>query len=173
MTMARLRKITQHNSLEEIRATLKKSISGEYKLRLLALEKMVSNPNMATSDIGEMFYITKITLLKWMSWYNEGGLEKLKNGNGGKGTNGGAQTIYDKKMFDTLATAINENQNTVWTLEKMQRFLKETFSLTDDKLPTIQTIRHRMKKEYSYKSSRPYPKQADRDQLGRFKKTVL
>lgn len=170
--MARLRKITYHNSLEEIRVLLKKSINGEYKLRLLALEKMMANPNMATSDVSKVFYLEKTTLLKWLKWYNEGGLEKLKNGNGGKGINSGVQTIYDKEMFDTLAKEIDEHQDMVWTLEKMQLFLKTTFKLTDDQLPTIQAIRHRMKSEYSYKSSRPYPKQADRDQLGRFKKTV-
>lgn len=170
--MARLRKITYHNSLEEIRVILKKSINGEYKLRLLALEKMMANPNMATSDVSTVFYLEKTTLLKWLKWYNEGGLEKLKNGNGGKGINSGIQTIYDKKMFDALADAIDNKQDTVWTLEKMQLFLKETFNLEDDQLPTIQAIRHRMKNEYSYKSSRPYPKQANRDQLGRFKKTV-
>lgn len=170
--MARLRKITYHNSIEDIRAILKKSINGEYKLRLLALEKMMTNPNMSTFDIGAMFYLEKTTLLRWLTWYNEGGLERLKNGNGGKGTNGGAPVVYDKKMFDALADAIDKKQDMVWTLEKMQLFLKEQFNLNEDQLPTIQAIYHRMKKEYSYKSSRPYPKQADRDALGKFKKTV-
>jgi len=170
--MARLRKITYHNSIEEIRVLLKKSISGDYKLRLLVIDKMMANPTMPTSELSKIFYINGVTLLKWLSWYNKGGLEKLKNGNGGKGTNGGAPVIYDKKMFDALAKEIDENQDRVWTLEKMQQFLKNTFNLKDDELPTLQAIYHRMKKEYSYKSSRPYPKQANRDDLGRFKKTV-
>ncbi len=170
--MARLRKITYHNSIEEIRVLLKKSISGDYKLRLLVIDKMMANPTMPTSELSKIFYINGVTLLKWLSWYNKGGLEKLKNGNGGKGTNGGAPVIYDKKMFDALAKEIDENQDRVWTLEKMQLFLKETFNLEEDQVPTIQAIYHRMKKEYSYKSSRPYPKQANRDDLGRFKKTV-
>jgi len=125
--MARLRKITYHNSLEEIRVILKKSINGEYKLRLLALEKMMANPNMATSDVSTVFYLEKTTLLKWLKWYNEGGLERLKNGNGGKGINSGVQTIYDKKMFDALADEIDKKQNMVWTLEKNAIVFKRDF----------------------------------------------
>lgn len=169
--MARLRKIINHNTIEEIQRLLKKSINGEYKLRLLALEKMMANPNMATSDVSAMFYLEKSTLLKWLKWYNEGGLEKLKNGNGGKGTSSGKKTIYEEKMFDELAKNIDENQDKVWTLEKMREFLRDKFELCEEELPSIQLIHHRMKKEYSYKSSRPYPKQANRDELGRFKKT--
>lgn len=170
--MSRKIQISNHCSLEELQILLPKVQNLEVRFRMLVIERILSNPKISRDEICKSFYISPDTLYRWLKWYNEGGLEKLKNGNGGKGTNSGVQTIYDKKMFDALAEAIDKKQDTVWTLEKMQVFLKETFNLEDDNLPTIQAIRHRMKKEYSYKSSRPYPKQADRDALGKFKKTV-
>lgn len=170
--MSRKIQISNHCSLEELRILLPKVQNLEIRFRMLIIERILSNPKISREEISKSFYISPDTLYRWLKWYNEGGLEKLKNGNGGKGINSGVQTIYDKKMFDALADEIDKKQDIVWTLEKMQLFLKETFNLEDDQLPTIQAIRHRMKSEYSYKSSRPYPKQANRDQLGRFKKTV-
>jgi len=170
--MSRKIQISNHYSLEELQVLLPKVQNLEVRFRMLVIERILSNPKISREEICKSFYISPDTLYRWLRWYNGGGLEKLKNGNGGKGVNSGVQTIYDKKMFDTLADEIDENQDRVWTLEKMQQFLKNTFNLKDDELPTLQAIYHRMKKEYSYKSSRPYPKQANRDDLGRFKKTV-
>lgn len=170
--MSRKIQISNHCSLKELRILLPKVQNLEIRFRMLIIERILSNPKISREEISKSFYISPDTLYRWLKWYNEGGLEKLKNGNGGKGINSGVQTIYDKKMFDALADEIDKKQDIVWTLEKMQLFLKETFNLEDDQLPTIQAIRHRMKSEYSYKSSRPYPKQANRDQLGRFKKTA-
>ncbi len=61
---------------------------------------------------------------------------------------------------------MDSNQEQVWTLEKMQLFIKEKFNIE----PSIQVISYRLKGRYSYKSSRPYPYKVDRDKLGRFKK---
>ena len=55
-------------------------------------------------------------------------IREAKNGNGGKGINSGIQTIYDKDMFDALANEIDNNQDMVWTLDKMQLFLKNTLN---------------------------------------------
>jgi len=170
--MSRKIQISDHYSLEELQVLLPKVQNLEARFRMLVIERILSNPKISRDEICKSFYISPDTLYRWLTWYNEGGLEKLKNGNGGKGINSGIQTIYNKEMFDALADKIDKNQDMVWTLEKMQLFLKEQFNLEEDQLPTIQAIYHRMKKEYSYKSSRPYPKQANRDDLGRFKKTV-
>lgn len=170
--MGRLRTIKYHNTLEEIRDLLKKSITSDFKLRLLVLEKMISHPKMNASEICQIFFIEKQTLYRWLRWYNEGGLDKLKFGNGGKGINSGRKTIYSKEMFNLLINELEKKQNLVWTLEKMRFFLKTTFKLNDDELPTIQAIFYRLKKEYPYKYSSTYLQEVKRDKNGKFKKII-
>ena len=163
--MSRQRTIINHVSIEDIHALLGKSIDNDFKLRLLVIEKLISNPYMSTYDICKLFFINGKTMYRWLKWYNEGGLEKLKNGEGGKGSNAG-HTIYDEEIFEALAKQIDENQDRVWTLNKMKEFIKDKFEV----VITEQAIKYRLDGKYSYKSARPYPKQANRDELGRFKK---
>ena len=57
------------------------------RFRMLVIERILSNPKISRDEICKSFYISPDTLYRWLRWYNEGGLEKLKNGNGGKGIN--------------------------------------------------------------------------------------
>ena len=168
--MGRLRNIKCHNTLEEIRSLLKKSISNDFKLRLLVLEKIISDSKITTSTVCQMFFIETQTLSRWLKWYNEGGLEKLKNGNGGKGSNSGRKNLYSKEMFECLVCELDKQQNVIWTLEKMRSFLKLTFKSNNKDIPTIQAIHYRLKKEYPHKYSSIYLKEVVRDSHGKFQK---
>jgi transposase len=134
---------------------------------MLVIEKILSNPSISGKEIQKTFFISPATMYSWIQWYNEGGLELLKIGNGGRGVKSKDKKIYDDKPFEELKKEIDNNQDKVWTLEKMQYFLKDKFDIE----PTIQAIRYRIKDTHSYKSSRPYPHKGDRDKMGRFKKT--
>jgi|AAUQ01.1.fsa_nt_gi transposase len=163
--MARRIKIENHYTLDEWQKLIPKVQNLEHRFRMLIIENILKNPNISSKEICDKFYITTNTFFRWLKWYNEGGLEKLKNGEGGKGNKAGS-VKYDEEIFEALANEIDNNQEQVWTLEKMQLFIKEKFNVE----PSIQVISYRLKGKYSYKSSRPYPYKVDRDKLGRFKK---
>jgi transposase len=163
--MAKQIKINNHHTLEEWQKLLPKVQNLEVRFRMLVIENILRDPKISSNTICKIFYITTNTFFRWLKWYNDGGFEKLKMGDGGKGSNAGA-VKYDESIFDALATEIDNNQEMVWTLDKMQLFIKERFNLE----PSLQVIFYRLKNKYSYKSSRPYPYKADRDKLGRFKK---
>jgi transposase len=165
--MGRRIKLIKHHTLAEWQELIPKVQNLETRFRMLAIERVLVNPEISSKEICKQFYITAATFFRWLSWYNEGSFEKLKEGNGGKGSKG-SKTIYDEEIFETLGKEINSNQNMVWTLEKMQTFIKNKYSVE----PTLQAIRYRIKDTHSYKSSRPYPYKADRNKLGQFKKTV-
>lgn len=165
--MGRKLKIIKHNTINEFRKIIIKTQNMELRYRLLAIEKILSNPNNTSKSICSELFINNNTFFKWLKWYNEGGIDKLKRGDGGKGAKGGKPEKFDKKIFETLKKEIDENQEMVWTLEKMQYFIKNKFNIEP---PTLQAIRYRIKNTHSYKSSRPYPHKADRDKLGQFKK---
>jgi transposase len=166
--MAKRINIIHHDTLEDFHKIITKTQNLELRYRLLAIEKVLADATISSKQICKDLFINTNTFFKWLKWYNEGGIEKLKKGEGGKGFNGGVPKKYSDEAFEALKIEINENQDMVWTLEKMQYFLKEKFNLE----PTIQAIRYRIKETHSYKSSRPYPYKGDRDKLGRFKKTL-
>ena len=163
--MAKKIKIEEHYTLEEWQKLIPKNQDLEVRFRMLVIEKILSNPTISSKEICKIFYITNNTFFRWLKWYNEGGLDKLKNGTGGKGSNS-RKVQYSEEIFIALGEEIEKNQEQIWTLEKMQIFIKEKFNVE----PTLQIISYRLKGKYSYKSSRPYPYKADRDELGRFKK---
>ena len=164
--MAKAIKITKHDTLEEWREKIRKTRNNELKLKMLVIEKILSNPKVSGKYLQETFLISPATMFSWITQYNEGGADKLKMGNGRRGS-GKGNTRTDEKVYEVLRKEIDENQEQVWTLEKMQYFIEDKFGIK----PTIQAIYYRIKDKYSYKSSRPYPYKADRNKLGQFKKT--
>jgi len=163
--MAKRININNHYTTKEWQELIPKNQNLDVRFKMLVIEKILNNPNISSKEICKIFYITGNTFFRWLKWYNDGGLEKLKNGDGGKGSNTRA-IKYDDKIFEALGNEIDNNQEQVWTLEEMQLFIKEKFNVE----PSVQVIAYRLKGKYSYKSSRPYPYKADRDKLGRFKK---
>ena len=165
--MAKLIKLTQHYNHEEWRDMIRKIRNNEYKLKMLVIEKIMANPKVSGKKLQEIFMISKATLFKWVGQYNEGGLEGLKK-DGRYDSKGSGNKQTEDEVYEALIKEIDNNKEQVWTLYKMQQFIKEKFSVE----PTQQAIYYRIKKTHSYKSSRPYPSKADRNQLGQFKKML-
>ena len=163
--MAKRIKLKEHYTQKEWQELIPKNQNLDVRFKMLAIDMILSNPIISSKEICKKLYITGNTLFRWIKWYNEGSLEKLKVGDGGKGSNTRA-IKYDDEIFEALGDEIDNNQEQVWTLDKMQLFIKEKFNVE----PSIQVILYRLKGKYSYKSSRPYPYKANRDKLGRFKK---
>lgn len=165
--MAKQIKLIKHDTLEQLHEKIQKIRDNDHKLKILVIENILANPSISGKEIQKTFFISAATMYSWVNWYNEGGLEKLKIGNGGRGIKSKDKKIYSDEVFESLKNEIDNNQDRVWTLDKMQYFLKDKFDIE----PTPQAIRYRIKDTHSYKSSHPYPHKGDRDKLGRFKKT--
>ena len=133
--MAKRIKIENHYKLEEWQELIPKNQNLDVRFKMLVIEKILSNPNISSKEICKIFHITGNTFFRWLKWYNAGGLEMLKIGNGGKGSNSGV-VKYDEKIFEALGAEIDNNQEQVWTLDKMQLFIKEKFNVE----PSIQVI---------------------------------
>ena len=164
--MSKLIKLTPHNTHYEWQNKIRRIRNNEYKLKMLVIEKILANPKVSGKELQETFIISKATLFKWVAQYNEDELEGLKKDGRVSNKVSGNKKASDE-VYEALGKEINDNQEQVWTLEKMQTFIKEKFDIE----PTIQAIHYRIKDTHSYKSSRPYPSKADRNKLGQFKKT--
>lgn len=165
--MAKRINVKNHYTLKEWQKLIVKNQNLDVRFRMLAIERVLANPDISSDEICLGLYISKQTFFRWIRWYNKGGLARLIVGEGSKGSKNKDRKIYSDEAFEGLKQEIDNNQDRVWTLEKMRYFLKDKFGIE----PTLQGIRHRIKDTHSYKSSRPYPYKGDRDKLGRFKKT--
>lgn len=161
--MSRKITIANHYTIEEWKELIPRNQDFGIRYRMLVIERILSNPTINSRDLCKEFYITPDTLFRWIKQYNKNGLEGLISA---KGFNSGRRKTYDDKIFDDLKNEIDKDNSIFWTLDKMQDYLKEKYNIK----PTLQAIWYRIKDTHSHKSSRPYPKQANRDELGRFKK---
>ena len=164
--MAKLIKLTPHYTHAKWQEKIRRIRNNKYKLKMLVIEKILANPKVSSKELQNMFLISKATLFAWVAQYNEGGLEGLKQDGRVSNKISGNKKASDE-VYEALGKEIDEKQEQVWTLKKMQTFIKEKFDIE----PTIQAIHYRIKNTHSYKSSRPYPSKADRNKLGQFKKT--
>ncbi len=164
--MAKLIKLTSHYTHSQWQEKIRKIRNNEYKLKMLVIEKILANPKVSGKELQDIFIISKATLFNWVAQYNEAGMEGLKKDGRVSNKISGNKKASDE-VYEALGEEIDNNQEQVWTLEKMQTFIKEKFDIE----PTIQAIHYRIKDTHSYKSSRPYPSKADRNKLGQFKKT--
>jgi len=164
--MAKLIKLTPHYTHSQWQEKIRRIRNNEYKLKMLVIEKILANPKVSGKELQNIFIISKATLFAWIAQYNKDGIEGLKKDGRVSNKVSGNKKVSDA-VYEALGKEINDNQEQVWTLEKMQIFIKEKFNIE----PTIQAIHYRIKNTHSYKSSRPYPSKADRNKLGQFKKT--
>ena len=83
--MAKQIKLIKHDTLEQLHEKIQKIRDNDHKLKILVIEKILANPSISGKEIQKTFFISAATMYSWVNWYNEGGLEKLKIGNGGRG----------------------------------------------------------------------------------------
>jgi transposase len=122
--MARQIKITKHDTPQEWREKIRIIRDNEHKLKMLVIYKILTTPNVSGKYLQETYLISPATMFSWIAQYNEGGLEGLKKGGGEKGSGRGNKQA-DDEIYRALGKEIDNNQEQVWTLEKMQHFIKE------------------------------------------------
>ena len=112
------------------------------KLKMLVIEKIMSNPNISSKEVQETFFISPRLMYQWIREYNNKGLEGLKAKKPeGRGSGKGNTKISDE-VYIALKEEIAKTPNEKWTLKRMQRYLKEKHNLS----VTEQAISYRMKR---------------------------
>ena len=163
--MAKLIKLTPHHTHLEWQEKIRKIRNNGYKLKMLVIEKILANPKVSSKELQDTFIISKATLFNWVAQYNESGMEGLKEDGRVSYKISGNKKVSDT-VYEALVKEIDSKQEEVWTLKKMQIFIKKKFNIE----PTIQAIHYRIKNKYSYKLSRSYLLKSDRNKMGQFKK---
>jgi transposase len=106
-----------------------------HKLKMLVIEKILSNPNVSRDEVVKTFFISKETMGKWIKQYNNDGLEGLKAKNPKGRGSGKGNKKYNDEVYVRLKEEMGKSDNK-WTLKEMQFYLSEEFGIK----PTLPTI---------------------------------
>lgn len=155
--------IEDHDTVDTLRATTKKTGDAAQKTRLKAIIK--AKEGMKRSEIALALLVCERSIGLWARAYNAEGIAGLATKKSGRKP--GPQK-WDASLFADLAKEIDNGG--YWSIPRMQEWLLTTKQVD---IPE-QTVWYRMDKlAYSYKSARPHPVQGNREKQEVFKKGAL
>jgi len=70
--MAKRINVKNHYTPEEWQKLIVKNQNLDVRFRMLAIERVLVNPDISSDEICLGLYISKQTFFRWIRWYNEG-----------------------------------------------------------------------------------------------------
>ena len=135
-------KLEPHDTPEEWHDKIRKIRNNEHKLKMLVIEKILSNPTISADEVQRTFFISPRTMYNWINQYNENGLEGLKAKNSGGRGSGRGRTKVGDEVYERLKEEIAEHPERKWTLKLKQAYVLELCGVK----VTEQAIAYRMKR---------------------------
>ena len=116
--MAKAITINRQHTDDELEKELKKTKDGRYRLRLqvilLVLKKYTSD------EIRAQLLVSKHALFKWVRWYNERGLDGIKDVS--KGGRPEGNPLWDDSVFEALFAKLDLMEE-YWSVPKMASWI--------------------------------------------------
>ncbi len=109
-------KLEPHDTPEEWHDKIRKIRNNEHKLKMLVIEKILSNPTISADEVQRTFFISPRTMYNWINQYNE--------------------------VYKRLKEEIAEHPERKWTLKLKQAYVLELCGVK----VTEQAIAYRMKR---------------------------
>ena len=137
--MSKKIKLSQRYTKEQWHEEIRRIRNNEHKLKMLVIEKIISNPNISADEVQKTFFISPRTMYNWINQYNKDGLEGLKAKNPkGRGSGKGNSKVPDK-IYIKLKEEMGDEK---WTLKEKQAYIEKLCGIK----VTQQAIAYRMKK---------------------------
>ncbi|MDR2905089.1 MAG: helix-turn-helix domain-containing protein [Helicobacteraceae bacterium] len=109
-----------------IRRTIKNTNDGVFRLRLMIVEKLLSEPDMSLQAIAESLIVNRETVTKCLNLFNQGGLEMLRPKRAGRKE---GNPKYDSGIFSDLIRVLGESREE-WSVYKMQDYIRDRHEVT-------------------------------------------
>jgi transposase len=155
--------IIQHHTQEELEKEIKRTKDGRYRLRIQTI--LLAMRKMSAHAIQKQLMISNLSIFRWAKWYNNKGLEGIKEVSKGGRAEGNPK--WDNAIFEALFAKLDLMEE-FWSVPKMAAWIQEIHG----KAIPEQTIHNRLKiGGYTFKSSRPNPYKGDPELQAAFKKT--
>jgi transposase len=135
----------------QIRKAIKSTNDGILRLRLMVIEKLISEPNLSLQKVAKALIVNREPVTKCLQLFNKGGIDALKPKQAGRKE---GNPKYDDTIFHKLIATLKA-QETPWSVYQMQNHIKHTYNI---EIPES-TIYYRLSKMgYSKKANNEYKK---------------
>lgn len=151
--MARIARVRDDIPVGDIKKHIKGTSDGIFRLRLMIIEKLISEPKLSLQDVADMLIVNRETVTRCLQLFNGNGIDALKPKKAGRKE---GNPKYDAGIFRKLYAHLQKNDEK-WSVYQMQEWIFQEFQI---KVPES-TIYHRMTKMgHSFKSA-PKRRQAN------------
>lgn len=123
--MSRVVKIRKDIPVESVRRTIKNTTDGTFRLRLMIVEKLLSEPTLSLQGVARALIVNRETVTKCLQLFNKGGLDLLKPKRAGRKE---GNPKYENEIFEDLIKKLEKNSS--WSVYKMQDYLEKTHKVT-------------------------------------------
>ena len=106
-----------------------------HKLKMLVIEKILSNPTIRGKEVQKIFFICPVTMYSWINQYNSNGLEGLIAKNPKGRGSGKGNTKYNEEVYVKLKEEMGKSDKK-WSMKDKKSYLEKEFNIKPS-TPTI------------------------------------
>ncbi|MDR3163232.1 MAG: helix-turn-helix domain-containing protein [Helicobacteraceae bacterium] len=119
--MSRMASIRNDIPVSVIRRTIKNTTDGIFRIRLMVVEKLLSNPHLSLQATANALFVNRETVTKCLKLFNQGGIDLLRPKRAGRKE---GNPKYDGEIFLELIRVLERNRGE-WSVYQMQDYIKE------------------------------------------------
>ena len=123
--MSRVATIRKDIPVETVRRTIKNTTDGTFRLRLMIVEKLLSEPDLSLQSVAQALIVNRETVTKCLQLFNQGGLDLLRPKKAGRKE---GNPKYDSRIFAALVQAL-ERSNQAWSVYQMQDYIRKQYGV--------------------------------------------
>jgi transposase len=125
-TLSRVAVIRKDIPVNTVRRTIKNTSDSAFRLRLMIVEKLLSEPRLSLQSVARSLIVNRETVTKCLRLFNDGGLEALKPKRAGRKE---GNPKYDGEIFLELVKTLEKTKED-WSVYKMQDYIREQHEVT-------------------------------------------
>ncbi|MDR3347179.1 MAG: helix-turn-helix domain-containing protein [Helicobacteraceae bacterium] len=123
--MSRVATVRKDIPVSVIRRTIKNTNDSGFRLRLMIVEKLLSEPQLSLQSVAQTLIVNRETVTKCLRLFNSGGIDLLRPKKAGRKE---GNPKYDGEIFLELIRVLERSSND-WSVYQMQDYIKEHHDL--------------------------------------------
>lgn len=123
--LSRVATIRKDIPVDAVRRTIKNTTDGTYRLRLMIVEKLLSEPELSLQSVAQALIVNRETVTKCLQLFNQGGLDLLRPKKAGRKE---GNPKYDSGIFAELVGVL-ERSGKVWSVYQMQDYIRKHYGV--------------------------------------------
>ncbi|MDR0665513.1 MAG: helix-turn-helix domain-containing protein [Helicobacteraceae bacterium] len=125
-TLSRVAAIRRDIPVNVVRRTIKNTSDSAFRLRLMIIEKLLSEPELSLQSVARSLIVNRETVTKCLRLFNDGGLDMLKPKRAGRKE---GNPKYDGEIFLELVKTLKKTKED-WSVYRMQDYIREQHEVT-------------------------------------------